>query len=179
MRCSVRLVSVAVVAAAALAAPVAASAAPASTTFAVRGHEYAFTPTIGFFAGTGAGNAGDAAVWNTYVEHDRLGSTPTYVTGGSFAMATRSPTGTLDHVRGRFVHRGGTIRTINPGANCTNQEYRVTGALENVATKTTTGGTGDVDVILTHFRTRLLGRCIAYRATVVGTASFEYEAPTV
>jgi hypothetical protein len=174
MRCSLRLVSVAVVAAAALAAPVAASAAPTSTTFAVRGHEYAFTPTIGFFAGTGAGNAGDAAVWNTYVEHDPLGSTPTYINGGSFAMATRSPTGTLDHVRGTFVHHGGTITTINPGADCMNQQYLVTGSLENVATDTTAGGTGNVEVILTHYRTRIFGRCIAYRATVVGTASFTY-----
>jgi hypothetical protein len=174
MRGSLRLLSVAVVAAAALATPVAASAAPASTTFAVRGHEYAFTPTVGFFAGTGVGNAGDAAVWNTYVEHDRLGSTPTYITGGSFAMATRSASGTLSHVRGTFVYQGGTITTINPGANCTNQQYRVTGALENVATDTTAGGTGSVDVILTHYRTRFLGRCIAYRATVVGTASFTY-----
>jgi hypothetical protein len=175
MRGSFRLLSVAMVAAAALATPVAASAAPASTTFAVRGHEYAFTPTVGFFAGTGVGNAGDTAVWNTYVEHDPLGSTPTYITGGSFAMATRSPSGTLDHVRGSFVYRGGTVTTIDPGANCTNQHYRVMGALENVATKTTTGGTGDVDVILTHYRTRFLGRCIAYRATVVGTASFTYQ----
>ena len=179
MRCSLRLLSVAVVAAAALATPVAASAAPASTTFAVRGHEYAFTPTVGFFAGTGAGDAGDTAVWNTYVEHDPLGSTPTHITGGLFAMATRSPSGTLSHVRGSFVYHGGTITTINPGADCTNQQYRVMGALENVATDTTAGGTGDVDVILTHFRTRFFGRCIAYRATVVGTASFRYEAPTV
>jgi hypothetical protein len=179
MRGSFRLLSVAVVAAAALATPAAASAAPASTTFAVRGHEYAFTPTVGFFAGTGAGNTGDAAVWNTYVEHDPLGSTPTYITGGSFVMATRSPSGMLDHVRGSFVHHGGTITTMDPGDNCTNQQYRVTGALENVVTNTTTGGTGDVDVILTHFRARLFGRCIAYRATVVGTATFSYEPPTV
>jgi hypothetical protein len=174
MRGSLRLLSVAVVAAAALATPVAASAAPAATTFVVRGHEYAFTPTVGFFAGTGVGNAGDRAVWNTYVEHDRLGSTPTYITGGSFAMATRSPSGTFDHVRGTFVDQGGTITTIDPGDNCTNQHYRVRGTLEDVATSTTAGGTGNVDVILTHFRARIFGRCIAYRATVVGTASFTY-----
>jgi hypothetical protein len=175
MRGSLRILSVAMLAAAALATPVAASAAPASTTFAVRGHEYAFTPTVGFFAGTGVGNAGDRAVWNTYVEHDPLGSTPTYITGGSFAMATRSPSGTFDHVRGSFVYRGGTITTIDPGDDCTNQRYLVTGALANVATSTTAGGTGKVTVTLTHFRARVFGRCIAYRATVVGTASFTYQ----
>jgi hypothetical protein len=174
MKRSLRLFTVAAAMTAMLAAPVSASAAPASTTFAVRGFEYAFTPTVGFFAGTGTGNSGDGAVWNTYVEHDPLGSSPTYVTGGSFAMATRSPTGTVDHVRGTFVYRGGTITTINPGANCTNQQYLVSGALENVATSTTAGGSGTVSVLLTHYRTRIFGRCIAYRATVVGTASFRY-----
>jgi hypothetical protein len=28
--------------------------------------------------------------------------------------------------------------------------------------------------VLTHYRTRILGRCIGYRATVIGTASFMY-----
>jgi hypothetical protein len=157
-----------------LAVPAIASAAPVSTTFVVRGSEYAFTPTVGFFAGTGAGNAGDSAVWNTRVEHDPLGSTPTYVNGGSFAMGTRSVTGGLDFVRGTFVHHGGTITTVDPGANCTNQQYLVTGDLENVSTTTTAGGTGTVSVTLTHYRTRIFGTCIAYRATVVGTAVFTY-----
>jgi hypothetical protein len=173
MRYSLRLLGVVVVSAAALVTP-AASAAPASTAFAVKGHEYAFTPTVGFFAGTGAGSAGEVAIWNTYVEHDRLGSTPTFITGGSFVMGTRGASGTLDHVRGRYVHRGGTITTLDVGANCTNQQYLVAGALENVATDTTEGGTGAVSVTLTHYRTRVFGKCIAYRATVVGTASFRY-----
>jgi hypothetical protein len=160
--------------AAALAIPATAAAAPASTMFAVSGHEYAFTPTVGCFAGTAVGNAGDRAAWNTCVEHDPLGSEPTNVNGGRFAMATRSPAGRYDYVTGTFVHHEGMIETIDPGPNCTNQRYRVTGALEHVRTSTTSGGSGAFAATLTHFRARIFGRCIAYRATVVGTASFAY-----
>jgi hypothetical protein len=158
----------------ALAIPAAAAAAPASTMFAVSGYEYAFTPTVGCFAGRASGNAVDSAAWNTCVEHDRLGSKPTYVNGGRFAMATRSPAGSYDYVTGTFVYHGGTIETIDPGANCTNQRYLVTGALENVSTSTTSGGSGAFTATLKHFRARIFGRCIAYWATVVGTASFVY-----
>ena len=157
-----------------LAIPATAAAAPVSTTFAVSGYEFAFTPTVGCFAGTAVGNAGDRAAWTTCVEHDPLGSNPTYVTGGRFAMTTRSPAGSYDYVTGTFVHHGGTIETIDPGANGTNQRYLVTGALENVSTSTTSGGSGAFSATLTHYRTRIFGTCIAYRATVVGAASFAY-----
>ena len=168
-------ISLAIAAAvAALALPVAASAAPASTTFRIVGYEYAFTSTVGNFAGTGVGNAGDRALWNTSVQHDQLGSTPTYVNGGVFQMATRSPSGSVDAVDGSFAYHGGTISNINPGANCTNQQYLVTGTLENVSTTDTSGGTGRFRAVLTHFRYSLLGRCIIYKARVVGRVSFVY-----
>ena len=170
-----RFLAVALATVATLAVPSSAAAAPASTSFAVRGFEYAFTPDVGFFAGSAVGNAGDRGAWNTYVEHDRLGSTPPiYVNGGSFWMATRSPAGTYDWVSGTFVHHGGTITTIDPGANCTNERYLVTGALENVTTSTTAGGTGSFSVTLTHYRALLFSRCITYSASVVGTVSFVY-----
>jgi hypothetical protein len=159
---------------AALALPAAASAAPASTSFAIVGYEYAFTSTVGSFAGTGKGNAGDTAAWNTTVEHDQLGSTPTYVNGGSFEMATSSPAGSLDGVTGTFAYHGGTITTLNRGANCTNQQYLVTGTLEDVATRTTSGGSGDFAVTLTHYRVSLFGRCLIYKARVAGSVTFSY-----
>lgn len=168
------LLLAAFLAAAALALPQAASAAPGSSVFAVRGFEYAFTPTVGFFAGTGTGNLGDRAAWNTRVEHDLLGSEPTYITGGEFQMKTISPTGDPDFVRGEYVYQGGTITTIDPGANCTNQRFLVDGDLENVATSDTTGGTGEVTATLTHHRVRIFGRCVIWSATVVGTTSFDY-----
>jgi hypothetical protein len=159
---------------AALALPVAASAAPASTTFSIVGYEYAFTQTVGNFAGTGTGNAGDRALWNTSVQHDQLGSTPTYVNGGVFQMVTHSPSGSVDTVDGSFTYHGGTISNINPGTNCTNQQYRVTGTLENVSTTDTSGGTGSFRAVLTHYRYSLFGHCIIYKARVAGSVSFVY-----
>jgi hypothetical protein len=163
-----------VLALAALALPAGASAAPASTTFAISGNEYAFTSTVGSFAGTGQGNAGDRALWNTSVQHDPLGSNPTYVNGGSFQMVTWSPTGHVDSVDGTFVHQGGTITTLSTGPNCTNQRFLVTGALQDVATTTTSGGSGSFSAVLTHYRISLFGQCFIYNARVVGTVSFTY-----
>ena len=158
---------------AALAIPAAASAAPASTTFTIVGYEYAFTSTVGSFAGTGSGNAGETAAWNTTVQHDPLGSTPTYVNGGSFFMTTASTTH-LDYVDGDFAYHGGTITTLDPGAGCTNQQYRVTGTLENVATSTTSGGSGRFSVTLTHYRYSVFGICVIYKARVAGTVTLTY-----
>jgi hypothetical protein len=158
----------------ALALPAGASAAPASTMFTISGNEYAFTSTVGSFAGTGSGNAGDRAVWNTSVQHDPLGSNPTYVNGGSFQMATTSPAGHVDSVTGSFAYHGGTITTLSTGPNCTNQRFLVTGALEDVATTTTSGGSGTFSAVLTHYRISLFGRCLIYNARVAGTVSFTY-----
>jgi hypothetical protein len=174
MRIALRSALVTVVALAALVGARGATAAPASTSFAIVGYEYAFTSTVGSFAGTGRGNAGDAAAWNARVEHDPLGSTPTFVNGGSFAMTTRGSSGHLDFATGDFAYRGGMITTIDPGAGCTNQRYRVTGTLENVATTTTAGGSGSFEATLTHFRVSLFGHCLIYKARVAGTVSFNY-----
>jgi hypothetical protein len=162
-----------VAAVAVLTLPAAVTAAPASTTFAVSGFEYAFTSTVGNFAGSATGDEGDRGAWNGSVEHELLGSTPPIdVTGGTFQMGTRSATGALDFVAGTFS--GGTIETIYPGDNCTNQRYRVTGRLANVTTSTSAAGTGLFDVTLTHHRVRFFGRCFIYSATVNGVVSFAY-----
>jgi hypothetical protein len=174
MRAALRSLCIVPLAAAALCLPTAASAKPTSTSFAIVGYEYAFTSTVGSFAGTGRGNAGDTALWNASVQHDPLGSIPTYVNGGSFAMTTWSPSGHVDFVRDDFTYHGGRITTIDPGANCTNQRYRVTDTLENVSTTTTANGSGRFVATLTHYRLRLLGHCIIYKARVAGTVSFTY-----
>ena len=168
-----RFAATVLVALAALTLPAGASAAPASTSFAIAGFEYAFTSTVGSFAGAGVGN-GDRAVWNTRVEHDALGSAPTYINGGSFRMVARSPTGTLDSVTGTFIHHGGTITTLSTGPKCTNQRFLVAGALQDVATTTSSGGSGTFSVVLTHYRIRLFGQCLIYSARVVGNVAFAY-----
>jgi hypothetical protein len=151
-----------------------ASAAPASATFNVVGYEYAFTSTIGCFAGTTSGNAGDSGTWNACVQHDRLGTVPTYIDGGSVALATSGPGDPLDAVIGSFVYHGGTITTIDSGAGCSNQQYLVKGSLQDVATTTSGGGSGTFSAILTHYRISIFGACIIYKAKVVGAVSLVY-----
>ena len=170
MRLSVSLI---MIAAGTTAVP-AADSAPVSTSFAIVGYEYAFTSTVGSFAGGGTGNAGGTAYWNATVKHDRLGSSPTYVNGGPFAMTVRGPGTSVDAVVGTFAHHGGKITTLDSGANCTNQKYRVVDALKGVATSTTSNGTGRFRVTLTHYRHRLLDHCVAYKARVSGTVGFTY-----
>jgi hypothetical protein len=157
-----------------IALPAAASSAPASTSFKIVGYEYAFTSTIGSFAGNGSGDAGGTAYWNATVKHDRLGSDPTYVNGGPFAMAIGGPGRSVDAVIGVFSHHGGKITTLDTGANCTSQKYLVADALKAVSTPTSSNGSGKFSVTLTHYRHRLLGRCVAYKARVSGTVSFTY-----
>jgi hypothetical protein len=173
MKTLIRSLIVTFAAGAALALPTAASARPASTTFAVTGNEYAFTQTVGSFAGRAMGNAGDSGLWNARVEHDPLGSQPTYINGGTFEMTTVRGFST-DFVTGDFVHHGGQITVLDPGAGCTNQRYLVAGQLQNVATRTTSGGTGTFSAVLTHYRYSLFGRCIIYNARVAGGVSFAY-----
>ena len=173
MRRSCRFL-VAACSAAALAIVPAASAAPSSTSFTVSLGEYAFTSTVGCFAGNGHGNAGDSALVDTCIEHDPLGSQPTYITGGWFAMTTRSSSGAIDYASGSYVDHGGTVTTIDPGPNCTNQRYGISGALEHVATSNTSGGTGTFTGTLTHYRTRVFGRCVIYWARVRAGVTFVY-----
>src|SRR5256884_4720258 len=123
MKAALRVLPTTLVVVAALVAPSAAAAAPASTSFRIVGYEYAFTSTAGSFAGRGSGIAGETAIWNAHVEHDRLGSNPTYVDGGSFTMATTSPSGAFDFVRGTFAFHGGTITELDAGGNWTNPHY--------------------------------------------------------
>lgn len=159
---------------AAVALPAAASSAPVSTSFKIVGYEYAFTSTVGSFAGNGTGDAGGTAYWTVTVKHDRLGSNPTYVNGGPFAMTIRGPGSSVDAVVGTFTHHGGKITTLDRGTNCTNQKYLVADTLKAVSTPTTSNGAGNFRVTLTHYRHRLLGRCVAYKARVSGTVSFTY-----
>ena len=173
MKTLVRSSIVTLAAAAALTVPGAAGARPASAVFMVSGNEYAFTQTVGSFAGHASGNAGDTGLWNTRVEHDPLGSQPTYINGGSFQMTTVRGF-SADFVTGDFVHHGGQITVIDPGANCTNQRFLVQGTLEDVDTRTTSGGTGMFSATLTHYRYSLLGHCIIYNARVAGSVSFVY-----
>jgi hypothetical protein len=61
-----------------------------------------------------------------------------------------------------------------PGANCTHQKYLVADTLKALSTPATSNGSGTFKVTLTHYRQRLVGRCVAYKAKVSGNVSFKF-----
>ena len=174
MKAALRSLTVVLVAAAAFMSTSAASAKPASTSFEIVGYEYGFTSTVGAFAGRAKGNARDSGLWNAVVKHDRLGSTSAYVNGGSFEIGVKTASGGVDAIMGTFVHHGGRITTVDAGTDCGKQRYRVTAKLENVRTLSSSHGSGALTVKLTHYRARILGHCVAYKARVTGSVTFAY-----
>ena len=153
-----------------LAASATASAAPASTTFAVRGFEYAFTSTVGQFAGSGRGVA-DVAVWDTRVVHEPLGSAgPAAITGGSFAMRTTSlSTWAGDFVTGQYT--GGTISVVDPGRTAPTSGSTSSARSATSRRAPPQAGRG-ASTSCSPTTAQLFGSCVTYSATVTGAVSF-------
>lgn len=126
-----------------------------TTTYQISGSEYAFTPTVGSFAGV-ATTSGKRGLFNAVVPHTVLNPNATITPGGSFTISGPAP------VRGQFT--GGNITLTSSPSGCRNEVYNVTGQLA------TTRGAGTFAVTLTHFRTPIGGRCLTYFARVVGQA---------
>ena len=166
--------AVAMVVTAALAAvPTPAVAAPSSTAFTVSGVETAFTSTSATFSGRGSGNAGDRAAWAVSITRTRFDATGrSTITGGTFTMRTISPTWTTDWVSGTVA--GGFVQKIAGFTGCTNERFSVNVSLVNVATKTSTDGTGAFAGELTHHRTSIFGACVTYGATIAGAVTLSY-----
>jgi hypothetical protein len=144
--------------------PASAEVMPKSYIYRVSGAEVYATTTVGRFAGTASGN-GATGTWYAQVNHESLvGVTKAAITGGSFRMAL-SKAAPAYTVEGQFA--GGSIVKTQPGTNCTNQVYAVHGKLSDVSVTRE----GRFDVMLTHYRTRVLGLCRTYSATVTGTLS--------
>jgi hypothetical protein len=137
---------------------VAVSASRAQVTV-VKGIEIIPEHTQGTFTGYSTGSLpGD---WIAVVKHTPLSPNAT-ITGGTLTLATTKQHATRT-LTGRFD--GGTITNTNPGANCTNQTYRVVGDI----TQFNGNHTGRFSVTLTHYRRSILGDCISYFATTNGT----------
>jgi hypothetical protein len=144
--------------AAATRAPVAVSAPRVQLT-TVRGIEIVPEHTEGTFTGYSTGSLpGD---WVAVVKHTPLAPNAT-ITGGTFTLVTNQHRKTRT-LTGQFS--SGTISNTNPGANCTNQNYKVVGNL----THFNGNHTGRFSVTLTHYRHSILDHCISYFATTTGT----------
>lgn len=163
MKLSVR---VGAVAAAALASAVVGVVAPAhasarSVVSGVHGIELIAHHTQGTFSGYSTGTYDGG--WVAVVDHTPL-SPNARVVGGTLTLFTKT-TGPAHPITGRFT--GGTITMTNPGANCTDQTFKVVGSLAHL------GGnrTGVFSVTLKHWRHSILGTCVSYFATTNGTLS--------
>lgn len=150
-----RIASLLVLLLAALSAP---SALGVSGPVALHGVEVGATPTVGTFAGTGGGKT----AWTAVVRHTRIEHGRATIRGGSFRLVTTRASGGRRSVRGTFT--GGTVSLISQAPGCGTQVYSVRGRLALAA------GTGSMTVRLTHHRKRVFGQCVAYAATVKGTA---------
>jgi hypothetical protein len=138
----------------------------------ISGHEYYYTSTDGRFAGTASGALPGG--WNANVQHTKLclSCTPTAtITGGSVSLATTLH-GIPTLVTGKFT--GGTVQVINKGANCTNQTFAVHGILASAGPSYSGHGTGTFTATLTHHRTRILGNCVTYGASVKGSLGLTF-----
>jgi hypothetical protein len=156
--------------AAAVAAAVAVAATPASARaatvphFAVSGIETGVPQNeTSPFAGTAFSPSAGAAVWSASVVHTDLSGCMTtdpghacLITGGTFTLKSL-----FGKITGTFS--GGTITPEQDISGCQNEKYDVSGAVS------TNRGPAQFDVVLTHYQTMLLGRCVTYFATVTGT----------
>jgi hypothetical protein len=136
-------------------------AASTSVPYSISGIEYAANSTEGRFAGVAVA-AGDRGTWLTVVDHTVLSGGTATITGGTFSYDGR-----VRDVQGGFT--GGSLTQTGGFTGCVNETFAVVGALALVVP---TGGTGAFNATLTHYRTRLFGRCITYGATVKGTVVF-------
>lgn len=132
--------------------------------YGIVGAEYAATASTGRFAGV-ARAVDDRAAWWATVNHAALptsvGGTGAITPGGGFALD-----GQVRDAAGAFT--GGKI-TLLTTSDCGRQTYAVDGALAGTMTGTPSGAfIGGFLATLTHYRTRIFGRCITYAATVVG-----------
>jgi hypothetical protein len=142
-----------------------AGSAAAATTYtdSISGYEYAATSTQGSFAGTASGNL--AGYWNATVDHTPL-STSATITGGGFHLATHL-NGAPATVTGDFTK--GTVTQTSGYSGCVNQQYAMFGYLGSVGFGSTGTGTGTFTGTLTHHRTKILGYCATYSASITGS----------
>lgn len=136
-----------------------AAASPRPVVTSVHGIELVAKHTQGTFSGYTSG--GLKAGWLAVVNHTPLNPNA-HITGGNFTLITK--TSGFDHPITAHINHG-TITLTNPGANCTNQTYAVTGSLNHI----TGNRTGSFALTLTHWRHTILGTCLAYFATTTGT----------
>jgi len=129
------------------------------------------TNTEGQFVGTATGSFSGG--WYIDVKHQPLWYSPDYITGGSFQLSTVI-NGWPRTIDGSFVPYGGTVSQISGFSGCSNQQYRVQGALSGVGINGGTGS-GSFTATLTHYRKYVwFVGCVIYAASVSGSVSLTF-----
>lgn len=146
------------------------AAASGSYQDAVAGAEVYATTTNGKFVGTATGAL--LGAWYASIVHGSLSSGAAPITGGSFYLGARLG-GQPALLEGGFV--GGSVTQTGGFTGCANQTYAVRGRLGNVGRYgNAQTGSGAFVATLTHHRSRILGSCVTYSATVAGTVSLTF-----
>jgi len=161
--------ALALVAAFAFAAPANAFAATSSLyeTYELTGYEVWYAPTTGTFVGVGSGAAGDISAWYTSVDHDAV-IIPSGLVNGGIANLQR-----VDGVRMSGEFSGGNVWQTSDGPGCSNDEFQISGTVEDVTRTDRPGetGYGYFTATLKHYRAWIFGDCYSYSAKVTGTFS--------
>lgn len=156
----IRLITTAVLVAAALATQAGSVAAATEVTYGLRGIEIAATSTRGTFSGV-AWASDDVGTWRATVDHTVFdASRSASITGGAFTLdgARRDASGTFEP--------GGTVVLTSADPGCGREFFDVNGVLAVAG-----GGSGQFDATLTHYRASVFGRCITYWVTVRGSVT--------
>jgi hypothetical protein len=148
------------------------AAASSSYTESIHGSELPnATTTEGQFVGEATGSYD--GTWYIDVRHQDLSHHAAYITGGSFQLNTLI-NGWPAAIKGSFVPWGGTVSQVSGFSGCTNQQYAVRGALNNVGVNGG-NGSGSFSATLTHYRTYVwFVGCVVYAATISGTVSLTF-----
>ena len=156
----IRRIGTAILLAATLAAHAGSVAAATEVTYGLRGIETAATSTRGVFSGV-AWAWDDYGTWRATVDHSVFDvNRHASIIGGTFTLdgARRDASGTFEP--------GGSVVLSSADPGCGREFFDVDGVLT-----ITGGGSGQFDATLTHYRTRVFGRCITYWATVRGSVA--------
>jgi hypothetical protein len=144
------------------------AAAATTQTDTVKGTEVGFTSTQGSFAGYASGDR--PGTWEATINHTVLSPNAT-ITSGTFTLYTVIGW-SVKPVNGTFAYGGSVVQTYQ-ATGCGIQRYAVRDKLVNVGVNGGTG-TGYVSATLTHYRTSVLGHCVAYSATITGTVTLTF-----
>jgi hypothetical protein len=140
----------------------------------ITGVETAATSTEGTFVGTASGQLPGA--WRAVVDHavlPRNVGASTAITGGTFALFTVIHADAVT-IHGAFARRSAGITMLSAGAGCKDQRFRIKDRLTRVGIRGHRDGAGTVSAVLTHYRTRILGHCVTYSASVAGTITLTF-----